>query len=296
MGKMRAGIDIDALTSELDELCAEVTPSKVMLRVYELERGHQQRVVMDYQRFVAQTEAYLDLLVRAVHHTNYVAKSGWPPHKTAQILLVVHNVKPLLSGFDRLMKGYYEDGLALFRISYEALLRILFISLNPDDPYYSFAPRTKGLKQFNLSNFVAQELKLNWSHYRVMSSMAHANQFKAMGQLIELHKEGQTDPIAVAFRFDESMLSLGMNHLHILVLLYLRTVLTLFIAHGQNDADVDVANQCRRYIALYQKALACHVNPHLRPVAKDIDDIFEMLAKVEAGHDWKIVWERLRGS
>lgn len=294
VSNVRAGIDIDALTNELDELCSHITPSELVLRIYEMDKEHIQYVVEKYQRFVAQSEAYFDLLVKAIHHVNYVTKSGWPPHKLVQLLLINHNIKPLLSGFDRLMKGYYEDSHILLRTPYEAFFRVIFISLNPDDPYYSFAPRKKGLKQFKLTNFVTQELELDWHHYRVMSSIAHANQFSAMTDFYKIVKEGQTEPITLTFGFDENMFSMCINQLGFLLLFYLRTVTLLFLAHGHQSADVEMIDNCRKYISLYQKSFAAHINPHFRSLAKDVDDIFQMLEEVEAGYDWKEAWNRLR--
>lgn len=296
MAKVRAGIDIDMLIKELDELCSQVAASDLILKIYEQEKEHSQYIIEKYQRFMHQFEAYFDLLVRAIHHINFVNKSDWPTYKLAQLLLIVHNLKPMFSSYDRLMKGYYEDCNILLRTPYEAFFRVLFISLNPDDLNYSFAPRKKDLKQFNLTSFVQHDLKLDWHHYSVMSWMVHANKWNALSELKRIEKEGQKEAITLAFKFDEDMFSMGINLMGFLLLVYLRAVVVLFLAYGRQDADVEMTEKCRRYISLYQKAFASHVNPHLQSLAKDIEDIFQMLEEVEAGHEWKDVWNRLRNT
>ena len=97
------------------------------------------------------------------------------------------------------------------------------------------------------------------------------------------------------FEFDEFRLSLGLNQLYFLLLLYLRTVTVLFQQQGCQDADVEMTANCKVHINLYRQYFASHVNPRWQSVGKDADDIFHMLEEVEAGADWKGVWKRLRG-
>lgn len=181
MADIRAGIDIDALTRDLDAFCAENLPSEVATRLRQLEDEHRDRMLPKYGRFMSQFEATYDVLARVVEHVNYGAeRSKWPGHRLVQFVIVVENLKPIYSAYDRLVKGYYEDCMVLMRVAYEAFLRVVFVSLHPDDPLWSFGDPVKGATQFKLTNFVKQELRLSWNEYSVLSSIAHSNKFSVL--------------------------------------------------------------------------------------------------------------------
>lgn len=100
-------------------------------------------------------------------------------------MLAAYNVKTFYSALDRLTKGYYEDSITLTRGLYETFVRTLFISCHPDDAYNAliFKP-PKGERAFNLTNFLRNELGLEWeTKYGVMSTFAHSNSLQVLSAL-----------------------------------------------------------------------------------------------------------------
>jgi hypothetical protein len=152
--------DKEKLRDRLDSLCEE-NASSVLADIQRFQRQHVAHVGREYGRFISQVELAFSLLVEIVDGINYVDKSGWPQHRSLQFILMVHNLKSIESALDRLVKGSYEDAISLVRGPYEALLRIVFISCFPADPYAGLGKAPKGTRQFNATNFVEQDLGLD---------------------------------------------------------------------------------------------------------------------------------------
>src|SRR6185369_11020910 len=113
----------DYIRGELDRLCAEIAPSKVISDIGDYQSEHFERVLRDYGRFISQFELYFEQITDMFRAVNYIDKMGWPKHRSVQYLLVVHNLKSLYSSFDRLIHGFYEDSSILSRPVYEAFVK-----------------------------------------------------------------------------------------------------------------------------------------------------------------------------
>jgi len=296
MSRRDAEIDIDSLIQEFNTFCAANLPSDILRRMQDYEGEHLAYVSSQYGRFVSQFEASYDALVRIIDHVNYGAeRSKWPGHRVVQFIVAVQNVKPIRSAQDRLLRGYYEDSLTLMRVAYEAFVRIVFISLHPDAPVYSFGERRKGARHFNLTNFVADELRLGWNEYEVLSAMAHSYKLAVLKQLTEIGSEGQREPLTLSFTRDEVHLTVGINILEFLLLVYLRTATTILLHPVKPGAlDQKVLSRATKCIELWQKSFVSHPKPYWRTVANDLDYVFELVRAAEDGRDWKRIREELK--
>ena len=295
MANIRGGVDIDRLTAQFDEFCQEILPSRCIQRIHQVEREHLAHINSKYGRFLAQFEASFDLLIQLTDHVNYGAdRAQWPGHRAVQFILTVMDLKPIYSAFDKLVKGYYEDSFTLARVAYEAFLRTVFLSLYPDSPAYSF-DKKKGTRGFNLTNFVEQDLRLDWNHYSILSAMAHSYKFPVLKKVVEFGKQGKREPLSLSFEYDELLIEVGINILKFLILTYLRTTTTLLLLPQKKIAlDEVLLKKALYYIHLEQQQLLSHPTEDWRLLPADLDYVFELALSAEEGKDWKAIRDALR--
>jgi len=284
----------DWLKKRFDELC-DTKPSQVVLDINRHEQGHLRKVLKEYGRFVGQFELFYDLIVEITRRVNYIEKPNWPKHRSVQFMLIVHNLKNIYSSFDRLVKGFYEDSIVLDRPAYEAFIKVIYITCYPDDPYSVVSGRKSSSgRKFNLTNFVKDELKLDWRDYRLFSIISHAKAYSVLTEAVKISGEGQKEPIALEFTFDEKLFELGANYIAFLLLVYLKIIVCLFTTSYNNILRKEMVEKAKKLIALGQKGMSLHPKDYWPQLMKDTEDIFKMVQEVEGGKNWKESWKNIR--
>ena len=284
----------DWLKKRFDELC-DTEPSQVILDTKRHEQGHFKKVSKEYGRFMAQFDLFYDLIVKITGGVNYIEKSNWPKHRSVQFMLIVHNLKSIYSSFDRLVKGFYEDSIVLNRPAYEAFIKVIYITCYPDDPLSVVSGRKSSSgRKFNLTNFVKDELKLGWRDYRLFSIISHAKAYSVLTEATKISREGQKEPIALEFKFDEELFELGANYVIFLLLVYLKIIVCLFTTSYNQILKKEMVEKAKELIVLGEEAISLHPKDYWPHVIKDIEDIFKMIEEVEGGKNWKESWKNIR--
>lgn len=284
----------DRLKKRFDELY-DTEPSQVVLDINRYEQGHLRKVLKEYGRFVAQFELFYDLIVEITRRVNYIEKSNWPKHRSVQFMLIVYNLKNIYSSFDRLVKGFYEDSIVLDRPAYEAFIKVIYITCYPDDPCSVVSGRKSSSgRKFNLTNFVKDELKLDWRDYRLFSIISHAKAYSVLTEAIKISRKGQKEPIALEFKFDEELFELGVNDIIFLLLVYLKIIVRLFTTSYNHILKKEMVEKAKELIVLSEETMSLHPKDYWPQVIKDIEDIFEMIEEVEGGKNWKESWKSIR--
>lgn len=284
------------MRDRLDELSSAIAPSKVVLDIHDWENKHSQKTIQDYQRFIAQFELYYETAVELCHVINYIDKKNWPAYRSVQFLLIVHNLKSLYSSFDKLVKGFYEDSIILARPPYEGFIKCIYITCNPSDPY-SVITNSKDAsgKKFNLTNFLKEELKLDWIKYQVFSALVHANQYSVLKDTVEIQQAGQKDAISLKFIFDKTKLETGINDVSYILLVFLKMICEFF-ATSANDIHAEaLLERGRELIMLREEGLLLNTKDYWPRVVLDTRDIFQMMKRAESESEgWENIWKEIR--
>lgn len=289
--------ETEKIKGEIDRLCNEIAPSKVVLDINQYQTDHANRILKEYGRFVSQFELYYDFIVEIFHAVNYIDKAGWPKHRSVQFLLFVHNLKSLYSSFERLIHGFYEDSIILARPVYEAFVKSVYITCDQTDPYAVVAGSKGNMqKKFNLSHFLKDDLGLDWHDYRLFSALAHANQYSVLKEAMDIHKQGQKGAIALKFQFDKKLFELGINYVNYLLLVNLKAIVTLFATSHNHVLKKEMIDKANILIDLRERSIALHPKDYWPKVVKDTKDIFEMVRQTEEGGNWKDIWKTIRGT
>lgn len=284
----------DWLKKRFDEL-RDTEPSQVVLDINRYEQDHLRKVLKEYERFVAQFELFYDLIVKITQGVNYIEKSNWPKHRSVQFMLIAHNLKNIYSSFDRLVKGFYEDSITLDRPAYEAFIKVIYITCYPDDPFSVVSGRKSSSgRKFNLTNFIKDELKLDWHDYRLFSIISHAKAYSVLTEAVKISREGQKEPIALKFKFDEKLFELGGNYIIFLLLVCLKIIVCLFTTSYSHILKKEMVEKAKELIMLSEKGMSLHPKDYWPQVIKDTEDIFKMIEEVEGGKNWKESWKNIR--
>lgn len=281
------------LKNNLDRLCNELLPSAVIEDIKNMECVKLEETRVAYGRFMDQFELGYDLIVKLTRYLNYVDR-GWPTHRNAQFLLLVHNLKSLYSSFDRLVKGFYEDSLILIRAPYESIFKIVYITCYPNRPYLPIVERDDKGNKFNFTNFIRHQLKLDWDHYGLYSWLTHSNKYSVMKEAKSLFLKEKKDDVSLKFEHNEKFLQIGINSIQFVSWFYLKLTLVLFLTKDYNEQAKYLRIKAEEFEKLKAHAISRSPSVDWPKTMKDANDLLGMITRVEKGEEWKTVWKNIR--
>ena len=164
---------LDAITNKNREMT-----NKVIASVTGFEAKHEAYMLKEYGRFCEQFELYHTTVVGIFHNLNYGEDGLLNGYKSIQFMIAVNSQKSLYSAYKLFKAGMYDDAVATLRIVYESFLRITFISLNQEHPYNAIVRKPEEGAEFNATGLVKDQLKLDWTHYSILSNFAHGNSYR----------------------------------------------------------------------------------------------------------------------
>lgn len=264
-------------------------PSAVVANIKHLEVEHFRRFNVEYGRFVPQFEVQYSTLVEVLDAVNYVDRSSWPQHRSVQYALLSYNVKTFHSAVDRIMRGYYEDGITLVRGLYETFVRTMFVSCYPDEAYSAFMFKPpKDVRRFNLTNFLEHDLGVRWAtKYEVTSAFAHSNSLDTLRALTRaVNHDGVPEVFGFRLEFDVRLAEVAVPMLNFVLLTHLRFAQEALLQSAPT-ATPDLVTSLRESIGLLAYGLTAHPKDYWHTVASDLDLLFEMLAVADRREDWK---------
>jgi hypothetical protein len=271
----------------LDKWTAQQLPSDVVARLIEEERLHAAAFMTEYGRFAAQFEAMYSAHVRLLDDVNFMEKSTWPTHRGIQYVLLAYNAKSIYSAFDRLMRGHYEDSITLLRSLYETFVRTMWVSTFPDVAYNVLTPKPVEGPAFNLTNYLRDNLRLEWqTNYNVLSTFTHSNSFLVLQAVIRAAtREGEPERFQTRVQFDPKLAETAISFLIFVFLTHARFTVDLLVGSAPVPNNEHLAT-ARNTTAALTRMVRGSPSAYWRRVAEDLDYLFEMLAVADRGEDW----------
>lgn len=270
-------IELEKLLNDMYE-CRDI-PSQVVLDIKNFENFHEALILKKFTKYILNFEHGFDLLVKMVFLINYLEKKSWPKHRPLQFLIFKNNLNPLYSAFDRLVKGFYPDAIILLRTTYEAFIKILFISYFPNDPYITLISKPqKGQIQFNLTNFLKDHLKVDWDFiYAISSSFSHSYNYKVLIEAAKVYKQGQKDIICFELKYDEEMLSIPISFSIFLLWCLIKISMLLFINQKDKKVKPDFYNK----LVITEKAFDAIIITMANKWASTFEDVERILKEIK---------------
>ncbi len=285
--------DLALLRQRADTLCNR-KPRQLIPEIRLFEEKHYLVALKEYGRIVAQFELFYDLINEIIIGVNYIDHRSWPKHRSLQLLLVNHNLKTIYSAFERAIKGFYEDSLNLLRTNYEALVRVIWISCYPDRAGAGVHEHKDGGREFNLTEFIKDDLKLNWRSYKFLSVFTHGNQPAVMYDWIDIFKKIKKEPISIELKFDKKYLEVALNYLIFLSYSYLKTTIDLFVTSKNDLLKEKTITDGEKLLDIWKQSLLSHPGGYWPILIKDLDDILKMCLSADAGQNWRNTWNQIR--
>lgn len=280
--------DLTEAKRQIDAWVKQHSPPHAMVHARAQELNHAKQFHAEYGRAAGQFEVEFSSLVGTVDRINFIRRDTWPPHRSIQYALLAHNLKPLRSVMDRLSKGYYEDALALLRVGYETLIRLVFISLHHEDPWGALTRRpTPPTPPFNATGFVRDQLRLGWAtSYSVLSAFTHSNVVSVLDSLKRAEvRQGEPERFGPSIDFDRNRIELVLPQLHFALLGYLRFAVDRLVGN-ELRAQVPQSAVAIESVEVMMFVVRTSPKPYWRAVADDLDYIFELIHAAEGGTDW----------
>ena len=269
---------------EIEDWVAPQVPSPVILRLVAGEFEHFKKFNTGYGRWVVQTEVHFTRLVTGVEQVDYQNKSNWPVHRGTQFILVTNTLRTLWSAADRLHRGAYQDSLTLVRLAYEVWARSVFLSCYPSEFLPGVAPSVpKGSHDFNMTNFLREELRLDWlKSYELLSMFAHGKLDTFVAVLD--HAQNQVPRRhQLSVSFDESRCDFAITHLNFVLLLFLTFVKDQLLI-GAPESLSSLLNESNEIL---RTCLFENPEPYWANTEADLNYVAALLTTADAGGDWK---------
>lgn len=284
---------LDKLTSESD------TSQNANIQDYQIK--HAAYMQQNYGRYVDQFEMFFSAIADYSYNVNYLDKKAWPKSRGLQFIIATRSLKQLYSAHKLLLDGVYEDAIALLRSSYESFLRVVFISCNPNHSANAYKyPGQKGV-QFIATNFVKDELELDWSTYEIANIFTHSNMYIVMGDVATIAK-GQAEAINLDYKLDKDMIEMVINLIDFLLDIFLSAYDQLFtvdISKYKSKDEIQVhIDRLHEYASICHELLSGNTNANWRKTAVDIEHIFKLINTMDndQGLMWKDEWSKIRTS
>lgn len=295
----RTKVESTDLIARLDKLARESDTSQIG-NIQDYHVKHTNYMLQNYGRYVEQFEMFFCAMTDYSHNINYLDKKAWPTTRGLQFIIATRSLKQFYSSHELLLKGVYEDSIALLRSNYESFLRIIFISCNPDHAANAYKYRGQSGPQFNATNLIKNDLALDWNTYNITSVFAHSNMYNVMGDVDGIVK-GQAKAINLNYELDDDMISMVVNLTNFLLDIYLSAYDQLFTIDISKHSGKKVIQQ--HLDKLHEYALICHeslrshnTNEYWRKTAVDLEHIFELIKTMDSNPKlkWQEAWRGIR--
>jgi hypothetical protein len=223
-----------------------------------------------------------EVLNNVIFNTNYLDKSGWPPHRSTQFFLAADSLKRLFRAMEDALDGFCAEAVVLTRSVYETFLRIVFISCFPKDWTTTLFKPEKGQIAFKATNFPRDQLKVDWDFiYKTHSIVSH-NLIDTMKRL------GQPQTfVGLELQCDEKALNMALNSLTFALwtLFHISRILFFELA-----SDVELTPEAKERIAATDEALEgiiAMMSNSFGRTAQDVLKIGRIVRAAEQGEDWR---------
>ena len=286
------------IKKKLDALCQkhETATIGVVKEIIDERNSHE----VEFSHLSYHFETLYAFLVRNFSNVNYINnKISWPSYRYVQFINFNKNLPTLYVSFDCLMSGFYGESMMLFRPVYEAFIKNVYITCNPIDPGAVIAGKKgKMNSRFNLTNFIEQELCLDWSKYFLSSTFSHSNQYYVGKEIEKINN----NPHSGSFPFVEKTWDplIPLHFIRFMLLVYLKSFVTLFATETNEKITLEDINDAKEFIRLIEADFNTIKNPkgleYWPTVIKDVQDIFGLMTEVESGGEWRAVWKEIRNT
>jgi hypothetical protein len=280
-------MDVNQVNSMLQEFLKQ-TPSKTTLDVYEFVRQHRGAAIQSVNGFVKNFEDFFEEMNMLVQLLNYPEKSDWTQRKGIQYILYPETMKTLHRAYEDAIDGYYDESLMLVRSVYEVFIKIVFLSCYPNEWEAVFYDR-KGKRNFSLTGFVQDHLKLDWSWlYKLMSKIYHGKVHRHLPTITQ-GAQGKHKAVILQYAFNQDSLNMCVNLVSLMQNCLFHAAMNIF------GNDLATTKKIENHqITRFQNADTIllgitEVNPKegFSTLANDLRKIGKLLAAVENNHDWK---------
>ncbi|MDD3662778.1 MAG: hypothetical protein PHT84_02840 [Candidatus Pacebacteria bacterium] len=276
------------LSDEINSLLSN-DPSDIALKISELEKVNTKKILNEYGKFVKQFEDFFDLLITLFDQVNYINKDAWPEQKTIQFITIAHNLQTLYCAFDLAVRGHHAEAIILIRTVYETFIKVVYLSCYAKAGYSVFYKKKDGTKEFNLTNFLSQDLKLNRDNiYMVMSVIAHSKGYLIMKEAQEIATEGQKGKIGLRIKYDKKNLEMAINYLYFLLWMFIKITIELFVQNKINKASKELLEKAKKVEKAIEKIFIGHPGGAWKTIDQDVSHIFKIIKLAEEGDDWEM--------
>jgi len=273
--------------NELNQLINEVRNtevSKTSLDILEFVTQHKAKVMSEFYPYIKNFEDYFHELTLVIDYINYIPKNNWKNHKGIQYLFFPHALKTLHCSFENSIDGYYDESIMLCRSAFESFLRIVFLSCYPSDWESVFVDK-KGERQFNVTSFTKEHLKINWEFiYKIMCWTSHSNIFRSGLKLKEKFEEQNATKISLEYSWDKDNMAMSINNVILTLTCLFHAMFSIFEKDLIKYSDLSKVQKINNILI---GVIETNPKENFASLAKDIKKIGEIIKVADSGEDWK---------
>ncbi len=289
----------DKLSERLELLKTQLLPSDA-ISTYRQYESSASAVFNgpDYGGFTDIFEMCFTVLTEQLNTISFIAQQDWSDSRTVQFITMAHNVKPFYSAFDRVSHGFPDDAVILIRPLFETIIRVVYMSCYPQDPYAALVHKPpSGIRQFQLTNFVEKDLGLDWlSEYGIVSSFTHSNSHTILEYAVTYSETGIAPLNIVRPQGTLDYTQIVTNSITFYLYCYMQIVRRVFSVELQEKSHIELWQAAQELEDILKQILIEHPNPGGRfaKLVQDADHLVELIVQSDTKSNWQDLWQQLR--
>lgn len=278
---------MDEIKKKLSKIYTKEPSNKISI-IHDYERAHRLWMVNNFGPFVKYFEDSYDFYLDLVYSLNYVPKKGWAWKKNLQYLYFGTATRSLFKAFTVLLDGFYDDSISIARTAYELFVKIIFCSCYPNDVWCTYAKAPKGQRQFNLTNFLKHDLKVDWDFlYELTSGASHGKLYLTRILSNMRANRGGNEPIGLWLKIDQKLISIPVNQLTFLIWGYIRLLTVIFpIVYPDGERNQTLMRKSKDFDDALGTIVKTMPNK-MKQVGLDFEKVIKIVQIAEAGGSWK---------
>ncbi len=278
--KSQPSISKDETTKLLDELFSQNDSSKTTLDILKFTADHKANALKTHGDFVLYFEDLFNELNLSLQLLNGVSRNDWKTHKRLQNLLLPEAMKSLHRAFEDTISGYHDESVILNRSVYETFLRIVFLSCYPDD-HYSIIEQKEGKTAFIVTNFVKENLRLDWEWlYKLMSIISHSKKHRLL-KAVTTPMEG--NGVYLDYSWDEDGMRIARNIIMFNLACLHHALVSIFCC----DLPQEHMERINKVDRVLLGIIAANPKEDYSRLHFDIQKVGSVVKSADAGEDWK---------
>jgi len=255
--------------------------------VIRFKENHRKQFVGDYHGYVKIFEGAFEVAAQTTEALNYATKEKWARHRSSQYPFFPNILETLFRANDDFMDGFYDEANILNRSVFEGIVRIIWASCHQEHHSNIWTKKQVGTPDFNVRNFLRDELKVDWEFiWNYTSMVTHSKRHRVVSLIMDLVR-GKQRSVSWNLKYDKYLVTHPMNVATDLLWMILRLIVVLFPDLQKKPFKAEGFERLLIAEAGLREMVAGIPTPKTPVFVSEVDKVFTIIKAAELNQPWR---------